>query len=115
MIVFYEVVIRVARKGQRVKPERVNRGLGKLSQSGPHGRHMREVVPQDVVPDKMPGAPKVRLETIQRRVHVLMAPNGGRNVKPYRCQIENPRRFRIDFEVDGQALRQKRIRLLDGF
>ncbi|WP_240672207.1 hypothetical protein [Tropicibacter alexandrii] len=72
-------------------------------------------MPKDVVPDEMPRAPEVRLQTIQRRVYVLLAPNGGRIVKPHSCQIKDPRRFRIDFEVDGQALRQKRIRLLDGF
>jgi hypothetical protein len=76
---------------------------------------MRQIVPQDIVPYQVPCLPKARLQTIQRRVHVFLAPNGGCIVKPYRYQIKDPRRFRIDFEVDGQALRQKRIRLLDGF
>jgi hypothetical protein len=44
-----------------------------------------------------------------------LAPNGGGIVTADRRQIKEPRRFRVDFEVDGQALRQERVSLLDGF
>lgn len=71
---------------------------------------------QDVVPDQVPCITKLSLKPIQRRCHLaLLAPNGGGIVTAYRRQIENPRGFRVDFKVDGQALRQKWVRLLDGF
>ncbi len=71
---------------------------------------------QDVVPDQMPCIAKRSLKPIQRRCHIaLLTPNGGDVVKANRRQIENPRRLWVDFEVDGQALRQEWVRLLDGF
>jgi hypothetical protein len=77
---------------------------------------MREIVAQDVVPDQVPCIAELSLKPIQRRCHFsLLAPNGGGLAKAYRRQIENPRCFWVDFEVDGQALRQEWVRMLDGF
>jgi len=41
--------------------------------------------------------------------------HGGCVFTTHRRQIEDSPRFRIDFKVEGQAFRQKRIRLLNGF
>ncbi|KDB05119.1 hypothetical protein U879_03190 [Defluviimonas sp. 20V17] len=53
LIVFDEVVVGIARKGQRVQPQGVDRGGDQFRQTRAYSREMRKIMAQDVVSDQM--------------------------------------------------------------
>ncbi|EAR51985.1 hypothetical protein OG2516_13209 [Oceanicola granulosus HTCC2516] len=113
MVVLDEVVIRVAREGQRIEPEGVDRRFGKLRQPRSHGCQMRQIMAQDVMSNEMPDIAKVGLQPIQRD-RPFLASQCRPVITAHRRQVKYARRFWIDLKIDRQASRQEWIRLVDG-
>ena len=62
MVVFDEVVIWIAREGQRIEPKRIDRRFGKLSQPRPQSCQVWQVMAQNIMSDDVPGFAKVGLQ-----------------------------------------------------
>jgi hypothetical protein len=114
MIVFDEVVVGIAREGQRVQPKGVDRRIRSARQPRSPCRKVWKIVPQDVVADQVSRLAKARLNEIQRGIYLSSATtNYWGSVAVNRGQIEDTRRFRIDLNVNGQAICKERYVMLD--
>ena len=106
LIMLHQMVVGVARKGQGVQPQCVDRGRAQGSQTRPIGHQMRQIVAQDVMADQMPCVFTERLQTVQPCVQ---RPAFVRQSLPtptaHRRKSKNPRRFGIDFQINRNAIR----------
>ena len=106
LIVLDQMVVRIARKGQGVQPQRIHRRRPQSREPRPIGHQMRQVMAQDVVADQMHGPGAKRLQPIQRRVQRCPFVN-QRRLAPHRRKGEQPRRFRINLQIDRDAACQE--------
>ena len=106
-----QVVIGIAREGERVQPQSIHRRRPKARQPRPVGRKMRQVVAQDVVPDQMRRTRAEGFQPVERRVE--RGPGSGAVGQclpaPQRAEREEPGGLRVHFQINGQAARQEAI------
>ena len=108
LVVLDQAVIRVARKGERVEPERVDRRLREDPQAGTCFLQKGQIVADHVVSEHELRAGGVFVERAQRSREVAVAVGarvGG--CRTDRREALNPAGVRIDLKVDRDASRKK--------
>ena len=107
LIVLDQMVVRIARKGQGVQPQRINRGCAQRRKPRPVGHQMRQIVPQDIVSHHIRHSVAQRLQPVQREVQGRAFVNQCL-FSPYRRKGKKPCRLRIDLQINRDAVRQER-------
>ena len=107
LIMLDHMVVRIVRKGHGIKPKRVYRGRPQTRQPRTICHQMRQIVPQDIVADEMCGPAAELLQPIhcglQRRTLVDQC-----RLTPHRRKGKDPRRLRIDLQINRNASRKER-------
>lgn len=67
LIMFYEVVVRIAGEGQRVKPQSINWRVGQSRKLGRGRCQMRQIMTQDVMPNNVVERVAKPLQTLEDR------------------------------------------------
>ena len=110
LIMLDQAVIRVAGKGERVEPEGVDRRFCKDLQTGTCFSQIGQIVADHVVPEHELRAGGVFVERAQRgREFALAIGAGVGGCRTDGSEALNPAGVRIDFEVDRDAFRKKRL------
>lgn len=107
VVMLDEMMMGVARKGQRVQPQRVDRRPHLLAQARAGGEKVLNVVSQNVVAEDEGDIVQRRFQKIERSRGSALRRHHRRPIMPNRCKIENCGRLRIDFEIDGEATLQE--------
>jgi hypothetical protein len=104
MMMLDETVVGIAREGERVEPERIDRPAAECSEPRPHRRQMRQVETDDVVADQEASVSRKRLKPVQRLLEpALPEDNLVLSLAAHRREGEYPCRAGIDLKVDGDA------------
>ena len=111
LVMLDEVVIRVARKGQRIELQRVHHGQRQQRQARVGGGQVRAVEGGDVVPQHELGALRERVQFAQdRRQLVHAAAEGRARFAAHRAHLLDAAAGRVDFKVDAHAARRQPAR-----
>ena len=111
LVVLDQAVIRVAGEGERIEPERVERGLRQDAQVCPCISQMGQIVVDHVVAENELRAGGIVFQREQPALEaaaVVFAGVGGGRTNGR--EATNPAGVRIDFEVDRDASRKKLLR-----
>lgn len=114
VVVFDKMVVRVARKRERVQPERINRRSERIRQTRPQRHQVRQVMPDYVVTKQVRGAGQGIFQPIESCLEITLGcayRRPGIIVDGGKC--EHFRSCWIDFEVNRNATLQKGLRLFD--
>ena len=106
LIVFDQVMIRIARKSQGVQPKRIYRRCAHVRQPRPICYQMRQIVAQDVVANQMCRSIAKRLQSVQRRLQSGPFVNNS-PLTPHRRKGKQIGRFWINLKINRNATRQK--------
>ena len=103
-----EMVVGIARKGQRVEPESVDDPFPKGGEPRPMGHQVRQIVAQDVMPDKVASLAAERLQPVEGRAKLSSAITRDVGAPlPHSRESKQPGGMGIDFQVNGHAVRKK--------
>lgn len=104
LVVFDQMVIGVAREGQRVEPERIDDRQLQQSQAGAQGGQLRQVEMQDVVAEYEGGAIGEFIELVKRGTDIATAPMQMPVViGTDRTNLLQPATFLVYLEIDRYA------------
>ena len=108
MVVLDEVVVWVARKGQRVEPQCVDRRAEELRQARSRRSEVGQIMAQDVVTDQMIAVGGRRFQPIKSALQITFSGQDRRRFAVLnRSKGKDPSCFGIHFDVDRNAPLEK--------
>jgi hypothetical protein len=107
MIVLYEVVVGVARKGQWIEPERVNWSGHFRQEPWARCKKVLNIMAKYIVADDMLGFPQRLFKLVEPSPDIAFrGDKGGPIPKPYRRHVEYLTRLGIDLKIHRQTTLQ---------
>ena len=110
LIVLHEMVIGVAREGQRTETQRVHRGQPEQPEVRVRGSQVGQVEGDEVVAEDKGRAFSEIVEPVERRAHIAPRMNQAlAGVRPHRAERVNDPILLADLQVQRDAVRQEGI------